>query len=47
MRRQWWIAVFVATAMWPGDGHAENLVKELKKTVERSTLDQPGTKPFH
>ncbi|MGA7695297.1 MAG: hypothetical protein WCA76_09725 [Candidatus Sulfotelmatobacter sp.] len=28
-------------------GHAENLVKEVKKAVERSTLNQAGTKPFH
>jgi hypothetical protein len=28
-------------------GYAENPAKEIKKAVERSTLDQPGTKPFH
>jgi hypothetical protein len=28
-------------------GHAENLVKEVRKAVERSTLNQPGTRPFH
>ncbi len=33
--------------VWPILGHAEDLVKEVKKAVERSTLDQPGTKPFH
>jgi hypothetical protein len=27
--------------------YAEDLVKEVKEAVERSTLDQPGTKPFH
>jgi len=47
MRRQWWITAFAAMAIWPTLGHAENLVKEVKKAVERSTLDQPGTKPFH
>jgi len=26
---------------------AENLAKEVKTAVEKSTLDQPGTKPFH
>jgi hypothetical protein len=39
--------VFVAFAVWPTLGHAENLAKEVKKAVERSTLDQPGTKAFH
>lgn len=28
-------------------GHAENPTNDIKKAVERSTLDQPGTKPFH
>jgi hypothetical protein len=31
----------------PHSGHSEDLAKEVKKAVERSTLDQPGTKPFH
>jgi hypothetical protein len=47
MRRQWWITVFAAVAVWPALAHSENLPKEVKKAVERSTLDQPGTKPFH
>jgi hypothetical protein len=34
-------------AVWPTLGHAENLAKEIKKAIERSTLDQSGTKPFH
>jgi len=42
-----WVAVFAAMLAWPMLCHAENLVKEVKKAVERSTLDQPGTKPFH
>jgi hypothetical protein len=33
--------------LWPALGHAENLAKEVKKAVERSTLDRPGTRPFH
>ncbi len=33
--------------VWPTVGHAENLVKEVKKAVELSTLDQHGTKAFH
>ncbi len=33
--------------VWQTVGHAENLPKEFKKSVERSTLDQPGTKTFH
>jgi hypothetical protein len=47
MRGQWWITVFAAMAVWPSLGHAENLVKDVKKAVERGTLDQAGTKPFH
>jgi hypothetical protein len=47
MRRQWWITAFAAMATWPTLAHAEDLAKEVKKAVERSTLDQPGTKPFH
>lgn len=33
--------------VWPAPGHAENLAKEVKKAVERSTLDQSGTTAFH
>jgi Gram-negative bacterial TonB protein C-terminal len=47
MQRQWWIAALAAMTVWPTVGHAENLAKEVKKAVERSTLDQPGTKAFH
>src|SRR6202162_2970418 len=47
MHRQWRITAFAAMTVWPAIGHAENLVKEVKKAVERSTLDQSGTKPFH
>ena len=39
--------VFAALLVWPTLGRAENLVKEVKKAIERSTLDQAGTKPFH
>lgn len=39
--------MFAAIAVWPTLGHAENLAKDIKKAVERSTLDQSGTKPFH
>ncbi len=34
-------------ATWPTLDHAEDLAKEFRKAVERSTLDQQGTKPFH
>lgn len=47
MYRQWWMRVLVAIMVWPAFSHAENLEKEIKKAVERSTLDQPSTKPFH
>jgi hypothetical protein len=42
-----WIALLGWITVWPILGHAENLAKDIKKAVERSTLDQPGTKPFH
>jgi hypothetical protein len=47
MRIQWclvWITLLTATAT---QSQAENLSKAIKKAVERGTLDQPGTKPFH
>src|ERR1700684_2805660 len=47
MKRRWWIAAIVAMTVWPTVGHADNLAKEIKKAVERSTLDQPGAKSFH
>lgn len=47
MRRQCWARVLIAIMVWPAFSHAENLEKVIKKAVERSTLDQPGTKPFH
>jgi hypothetical protein len=47
MRRKWWIIVLAAMAVCPPVCSAENLAKEIKRAVERSTLDQPGTKSFH
>jgi hypothetical protein len=47
MQRQWRIAVLAAMTVWSTIGRAENLAKEVKTAVERSTLDQPGTKAFH
>jgi hypothetical protein len=47
MARKWSVIVIAMMSTWPTFVHAENLVKEVKKAVERSTLDQPGTKPFH
>jgi hypothetical protein len=43
----WWIKAFAVLMVWPTLGYAENLTKEVKKAVERGTLDQSGTKPFH
>ena len=34
-------------AIWPSVAHGESLAKTIKKAVDRATLDQPGTKPFH
>jgi hypothetical protein len=47
MRRQPWIAVVAGVLFLPLVTHAENPVGEVRKAVERVTLDQPGTKPFH
>jgi hypothetical protein len=47
MSSKWSAAIFATILVWPTLGHAENLVKEVKKAVENSTLDQAGTKPFH
>ena len=47
MKCRWKVAALAAIAMWTTVGRAENLAKDIKKGVERSTLDQPGTKPFH
>jgi hypothetical protein len=47
MKRRCWIVAVAAIIVWPTVSHSENLAKDIKKAVERSTLDQPGTKPFH
>jgi len=47
MQRQWLVATLAAVTVFPTVGLAENLAKDVKKAVERSTLDQPGTKAFH
>lgn len=47
MRRDYWIVAFATIVLWPTLGHSEDLAKEVKKAVERSTLDEPGTTPFH
>src|SRR5271157_325466 len=47
MRARWRIVVITALVVFPAFSHAENLVGQVKKAVERITLDQPGTKPFH
>ncbi len=40
-------AVVAVIMVWPMGMRAEDLTTRVKKAVERSTLDQPGTKPFH
>lgn len=47
MDRRLFVVMLAAFAISPISSPAENLVKEIKKAIERSTLDQPGTKPFH
>ncbi len=47
MRFQSSTAAFVAVVLSSVSVYAENAASQIKKAVERSTLDQPGTKPFH
>jgi hypothetical protein len=46
MKRQW-SCVVVLIALCPAIARGDNLSKDVKKAIEPSTLDQPGTKPFH
>lgn len=46
MRWPLWIAVSILL-LFPICCHSENVVARVKKAVERSTLDQAGTRPFH
>ena len=39
--------MFVAALLLSTAVYAENTANQVKKAVEHSTLDQPGTKPFH
>jgi hypothetical protein len=41
------IAVLAAVMELPTFGRAENSAATIRKAVERSRLNQPGTKPFH
>ncbi len=47
MRVPWLVPLFAAILVWPASGRADDLGKAIQKAVERSTLDQSGTKPFH
>jgi hypothetical protein len=44
MRRFFWIFFLFA---FLSAANAEDLSRQVRKAVERSTLNQPGTKPFH
>src|SRR5689334_8122313 len=42
------ILLLLMVLFWTGRlAHADDMVRTVKKAVERSTLDQTGTKPFH
>src|SRR6266404_1249771 len=41
------VIVLAAVLGWSASGRADDPVKTLRKAVERSTLNQSGTKPFH
>lgn len=47
MVKRWTAAAVFSITLCSIYIYAENPSKEIKKAVERSTLDQPGTKPFH
>ena len=47
MRIKWMAAVIAAGMACALGVKAEDLTARVKKAVEKSTLDQPGTKPFH
>ncbi len=47
MRVPWLVPLLAAILVWPVLGRADDLGKAIQKAVERSTLDQPGTKPFY
>ena len=47
MCRQRLLTAFLVISVGLTGALAENLAKDVKKAVERSTLDQAGTKPFH
>jgi hypothetical protein len=40
-------AVVLAMMTWPAGLKAEDVTTRVRRALERSTLDQPGTKPFH
>lgn len=41
------VSIAFGILCWPVVGRSEDMVGRVRKAVERSTLDQPGTKPFH
>src|SRR5579871_5331018 len=47
MRARSFIPILIVILTVPISGVAKDLTGELKKAIEDSTLDQPGTKPFH
>ena len=47
MRPQWCVMALATVFVWPTLSRADDLAKAIQKAAERSTLDQPGTKPFH
>lgn len=41
------ISALCVCLLSPTGSRAEDLAKQVRKAVEKSTLDQPGTRPFH
>jgi hypothetical protein len=47
MHKLQWIPAIVVLAVCASVSHAEDAASRIRKAVEHSTLDQPGTQPFH
>jgi len=47
MQKKWLSVVLVSVALCASSAFSEDWAKRIKKSAEMSTLDQPGTTPFH
>ena len=47
MLRRWVIPAVLSFFFWSAPAHSEDMARQVRRAVETSTLDQPGTQPFH